>query len=128
MKRYALVGTILFLTVILAGQIYAVTRENASPPGEVLDAATETTTAVRMYGVFAVEVTSSGVGTILIERSEDNSTNWVTVKTLTNTSSTEQRKFLYENQGDEGGRGGGAWYRAYLNTLTSGSYRVRLVK
>ena len=106
--------------------IYALSKQTAAYPGEVLDAQDEYTTAMQFAGVFAVEVSSTGVGTLTIERSENNST-WHTVKTLTNASAGEQRKYLYETFGDTD-RSAGAYYRVFLTTLTSGSYRVRLVK
>ncbi len=134
MTRYALVGksiilsVILLLGVVLAGPtLNALTKETAPPPGEVLDVQDEATTAIKLPGTFAVEVSSTGVGTIKIYRSESGSANWLVVKTLTNTSAGDQRKYLYEYFGDDG-RGGGAWYKAVVTTLSSGSYRIRFVK
>lgn len=119
-----LVAGILFIVSIK--DVNALSRQSAESPGESLAAQYSTTTPVLMYGVFAVEVTSTGVGTIYIQRSEDG-TNYKRVKTLTNASATEQRKYLYETFGDTD-RSRGAWYRAWVETLTSGSYVVRFVR
>ena len=119
-----------FLTIVLVAlsiNVYALQKQSAAAPGEVLDSNGDETTAVQMAGLFAVEVTSTGVGTIQIKRSEDNST-WIVVKTLTNASVGDQRKYLYEYFGDEDSSKG-AWYKAVLSgNPTSGSFRVRLVK
>ena len=120
-----------FLTIVLVAlsiNVYALQKQSAAAPGEVLDSNGDETTAVQMAGLFAVEVTSTGVGTIQIKRSEDNSSNWIVVKTLTNASAGDQRKYLYEYFGDEDSSKG-AWYKAVLSgNPTSGSFRVRLVK
>ena len=121
-----LVFAALVMVLFAVTGIYALSKQTAAYPGEVLDAQDEYTTAMQFAGVFAVEVSSTGVGTLTIERSEDNS-SWHTVKTLTNSSAGEQRKYLYETFGDTD-RSAGAYYRAYLTTLTSGSYRVRFIK
>lgn len=121
-----LVLAALVLVLFSVTGIYALSKQTAAYPGEVLDAQDEYTTAMQFAGVFAVEVSSTGVGTLTIERSEDNS-SWQTVKILTNSSAGEQRKYLYETFGDTD-RSAGAYYRAYLTTLTSGSYRVRFVR
>lgn len=119
-----------FLTIVLVAlsiNVYALQKQSAAAPGEVLDSNGDETTAVQMAGLFAVEVTSTGVGTIQIKRSEDNST-WIVVKTLTNSAVGDQRKYLYEYFGDEDSSKG-AWYKAVLSgNPTSGSFRVRLVK
>ena len=119
-----------FLTIVLVAlsiNVYALQKQSAAAPGEVLVSDKDETTAVQMTGLFAVEVTSTGVGTIQIKRSEDNST-WIVVKTLTNASVGDQRKYLYEYFGDEDSSKG-AWYKAVLSgNPTSGSFRVRLVK
>lgn len=119
-----------FLTIVLVAlsiNVYALQKQSAAAPGEVLDSDGDETTAVQMAGLFAVEVTSTGVGTIQIKRSEDNST-WIVVKTLTNSAVGDQRKYLYEYFGDEDSSKG-AWYKAVLSgDPTSGSFRVRLVK
>ena len=119
-----------FLTIVLVAlsiNVYALQKQSAAAPGEVLDSDGDETTAVQMAGLFAVEVTSTGVGTIQIKRSEDNST-WIVVKTLTNSAVGDQRKYLYEYFGDEDSSKG-AWYKAVLSgNPTSGSFRVRLVK
>jgi hypothetical protein len=126
---------ILAIFVIGFGQYaYALQKQNAAAPGTVLDSATEQTTSVLMKGVFAIEVTSTGVGTLSIYRSEANSaavtgTDWVKVKTITNASAGDKRIYMYESFGDAfGDASPGAWYVVYLTTLTSGSYRVRLVR
>ena len=120
-----------FLTIVLVAlsiNVYALQKQSAAAPGEVLDSDGDATTAVQMAGLFAVEVTSTGVGTIQIKRSEDNSTNWIVVKTLTNSAAGDQRKYLYEYFGDEDSSKG-AYYKAYMSgDPTSGSFRVRLVK
>ena len=120
-----------FLTIVLVAlsiNVYALQKQSASAPGEVLGSDGDETTAVQMAGLFAVEVTSTGVGTIQIKRSEDNSTNWIVVKTLTNSAAGDQRKYLYEYFGDEDSSKG-AYYKAYMSgDPTSGSFRVRLVK
>lgn len=119
-----------FLTIVLVAlsiNVYALQKQSAAAPGEVLDSDGDETTAVQMTGLFAVEVTSTGVGTIQIKRSEDK-TNWIVVKTLTNASPGDQRKYLYEYFGDEDSSKG-AWYKAVLSgNPSSGSFRVRLVK
>ena len=119
-----------FLTIVLVAlsiNVYALQKQSAAAPGEVLDSDGDETTAVQMTGLFAVEVTGTGVGTIQIKRSEDNST-WIVVKTLTNASAGDQRKYLYEYFGDEDSSKG-AWYKAVLSgNPSSGSFRVRLVK
>lgn len=119
-----------FLTIVLVAlsiNVYALQKQSAAAPGEVLVSDKDETTAVQMTGLFAVEVTSTGVGTIQIKRSEDNST-WIVVKTLTNSAVGDQRKYLYEYFGDEDSSKG-AWYKAVLSgNPTSGSFRVRLVK
>lgn len=119
-----------FLTIVLVAlsiNVYALQKQSAAAPGEVLDSDGDETAAVQMTGLFAVEVTSTGVGTIQIKRSEDK-TNWIVVKTLTNASAGDQRKYLYEYFGDEDSSKG-AWYKAVLSgNPTSGSFRVRLVK
>ena len=119
-----------FLTIVLVAlsiNVYALQKQSAAAPGEVLDSNGDETTAVQMAGLFAVEVTSTGVGTIQIKRSEDNST-WIVVKTLTNSAAGDQRKYLYEYFGDEDSSKG-AWYKAVLSgNPSSGSFRVRLVK
>lgn len=119
-----------FLTIVLVAlsiNVYALQKQSAAAPGEVLDSDGDETTAVQMAGLFAVEVTSTGVGTIQIKRSEDNST-WIVVKTLTNSAVGDQRKYLYEYFGDEDSSKG-AWYKAVLSgNPSSGSFRVRLVK
>ena len=72
-----------FLTIVLVAlsiNVYALQKQSAAAPGEVLVSDKDETTAVQMTGLFAVEVTSTGVGTIQIKRSEDNSTNWIVVK------------------------------------------------
>jgi hypothetical protein len=119
-----------FLTIVLVAlsiNVYALQKQSAAAPGEVLDSDGDETTAVQMTGLFAVEVTGDGVGTIQIKRSEDK-TNWIVVKTLTNASAGDQRKYLYEYFGDEDSSNG-AWYKAVLSgNPTSGSFRVRLVK
>lgn len=119
-----------FLTIVLVAlsiNVYALQKQSAAAPGEVLDSDGDETAAVQMTGLFAVEVTSTGVGTIQIKRSEDK-TNWIVVKTLTNASAGDQRKYLYEYFGDEDSSKG-AWYKAVLSgDPTSGSFRVRLVK
>ena len=119
-----------FLTIVLVAlsiNVYALQKQSAAAPGEVLDSDGDETTAVQMTGLFAVEVTGDGVGTIQIKRSEDK-TNWIVVKTLTNASAGDQRKYLYEYFGDEDSSKG-AWYKAVLSgDPTSGSFRVRLVK
>lgn len=119
-----------FLTIVLVAlsiNVYALQKQSAAAPGEVLDSNGDETTAVQMAGLFAVEVTSTGVGTIQIKRSEDNST-WIVVKTLTNSAVGDQRKYLYEYFGDEDSSKG-AWYKAVLSgNPSSGSFRVRLVK
>ena len=120
-----------FLTIVLVAlsiNVYALQKQSAAAPGEVLVSDGDETTAVQMAGLFAVEVTSTGVGTIQIKRSEDNSTNWIVVKTLTNSAAGDQRKYLYEYFGDEDSSKG-AYYKAYMSgDPTSGSFRVRLVK
>jgi hypothetical protein len=120
-----------FLTIVLVAlsiNVYALQKQSAAAPGEVLGSDGDETTAVQMAGLFAVEVTSTGVGTIQIKRSEDNSTNWIVVKTLTNSAAGDQRKYLYEYFGDEDSSKG-AYYKAYMSgDPTSGSFRVRLVK
>lgn len=118
-----IMGVILIVSI---KDVNALSKQSAAYPGQSLAVQYSTTSPIQIGGVFAVEVTSTGVGTISIQRSEDG-TNYNTVKTLTNASSTEQRKYLYETFGDTD-RSAGAWYRAYLTTLTSGSYRVRFVK
>ena len=119
---------ILVFSMFLGTSIFALTRESATAPGEALKADTNETTAVRMYGLFACEVTSTGVGTIQIKRSENGTTNWVVVKTLTNTSAGDRRVYLYEAFGDID-RSPGAYYKAYMSgNPASGSFRVRLVK
>lgn len=119
-----------FLTIVLVAlsiNVYALQKQSAAAPGEVLDSDGAETTAVQMAGLFAVEVTGDGVGTIQIKRSEDK-TNWIVVKTLTNASAGDQRKYLYEYFGDEDSSKG-AWYKAVLSgNPSSGSFRVRLVK
>lgn len=106
---------------------FAISKESASVPGEALSADEDETTPIQMAGVFAVEATSTGIGTLLVQRSEDNST-YITVKTLTNTVAGDQRKYLYETFGDTD-RSKGAWYKVVLSgNPTSGSFRVRLVK
>ena len=127
MRKYVIV----ILAIILVGisaNILALQKESATAPGEALINDADETTAVLMKGLFAVEVTSTGIGTIQIKRSEDNSTNWVVVKTLTNTAAGDQRKYIYESFGDEDASIG-AYYKAVLSGApSSGSYRVRLVK
>ena len=118
---------VIFLAFLCAIPAVAFQKQNAAAPGEVLDVQDEETTPIFLSGTFAMEVTSTGIGTLQIKRSEDK-TNWVIVKTLTNGSATEQRKYLYESMGDGTPRLEGAWYKAVLSTLTSGSYRVRMVK
>lgn len=118
---------VIFLAFLCAIPAVAFQKQNAAAPGEVLDAQDEETTPIFLSGTFAMEVTSTGIGTLQIKRSEDK-TNWVIVKTLTNGSATEQRKYLYESMGDSTPRLEGAWYKAVLSALTSGSYRVRMVK
>jgi len=125
-RTIAAVVAFLAAVVVVSTIGYTFSRENAPYPGEVLDTQNDATTPVLMKGVFAVEVTSTGVGTITIKRSEDG-TNYITVKTLTNTAATEQRKYLYESFGDVD-KGNGAYYKAVVTTLTSGSYRVRFVR
>lgn len=116
------------LVVVVALQAYAFSKQSASAPGEVLNSDGDVTTATQLSGVFAVEMTSTGVGTVLIQRSENNST-WVTVKTITNTSAGDQRKYIYESFGDGTLKFDKAWYRAYMSGApTSGSFRVRLVQ
>lgn len=106
---------------------FAISKESAAVPGEALLADGDETTAVQMAGVFAVEATSTGIGTLLVQRSEDNST-YITVKTLTNTVAGDQRKYIYETFGDTD-RSKGAWYKVVLSgNPSSGSFRVRLVK
>ena len=120
-----------FLTIVLVAlsiNVYALQKQSAAAPGEVLGSDGDETTAVQMAGLFAVEATSTGVGTIQIKRSEDNSSNWIVVKTLTNASAGDQRKYLYETFGDTD-KSKGAWYKAVLSgNPTSGSFRVRFVK
>ena len=125
-------STLSVLAIILLGILCAIPtmafqKQNAAVPGEVLDSNGDETTAVWMTGTFAYEQTSTGIGTIQIKRSE-NKSNWIVVKTYTNTSAGDQRKYLYESMGD-GAILGGAWYKAVLvGAPTSGSFRVRLVK
>ena len=126
MKKF----TIAFLTVVLmiiSANIYALQKQSAASPGEVLDSDTDATTPVLMKGVFAVEMTSTGVGTINIQRSEDGTT-YHTVKAFTNTAAEERRKYLYESFGDEDSSKG-AWYKAVMSgNPSAGSFRVRLVQ
>ena len=126
MRKY-IVPFLTSVLVALSINVYALQKQSAAAPGEVLDSNGDETTAVQMAGLFAVEVTSTGVGTIQIKRSEDNST-WIVVKTLTNSAVGDQRKYLYEYFGDEDSSKG-AWYKAVLSgNPSSGSFRVRLVK
>lgn len=119
-----MVVSAMFISVI---PIYALTRESAAVPGEVLDADADATTPVKFWGTFAYEATSTGVGTILIQRSEDNVT-YITVKTLTNTSAGDRRGYLYEAFGDID-RSSGAYYKAVVSgSPASGSWRFRFVK
>jgi hypothetical protein len=107
--------------------IYALTKQTAAVPGEVLDSDGDETTPAKFWGVFAYEVTSTGVGTILIQRSEDNST-YMTVKTLTNTSAADKRGYLYEAFGDID-QSSGVYYKAVMSgDPSSGSFRFRFVK
>lgn len=116
------------LILLSASTIGAFQKQSAAVPGEALKVDTNETSAVQMSGVFAVEVTSTGIGTIDIKRSENNST-WITVKTLTNTAAGDQRKYLYESFGDGQLSMDKAWYKAVLNgDPSSGSFRVRFVK
>ena len=117
----------IFFAILFTIPTMAFQKQNAAAPGEVLDVQDEETTPLYLSGTFALEVTSTGIGTIQIKRSENKAT-WIVVKELTNGSATEQRKYLYESLGDDGSRLEGAWYKAVLSTLTSGSYRVRMVK
>lgn len=137
MRRNGLITVLLMVAAVIVlvicmiflapvDDVRALSRQSAENPGESLSSQYSTTTPVLMYGVFAVEVTSTGVGTIYIQRSEDGTT-YKRVKTLTNASPTEQRKYLYETFGDTD-KSKGAWYRAWVQTLSSGSYVVRFVK
>jgi hypothetical protein len=124
-----IVALVIALSLFLgASTILALSKQSAAAPGEALEVDKDETTAIKMAGVFAVEVTSTGIGTIQIKRSEDGSTNWMVVKTLTNTTAGDQRKYLYETFGDTD-RSLGAYYKAYLSgNPTSGTFRVRFVK
>ena len=124
----AIIALMVFGAIFLViSTSFAISKESAAVPGEALLADTDETTPIQMAGVFAVEATSTGIGTLLIQRSEDNST-YITVKTLTNTAAGDQRKYLYETFGDTD-KSKGAWYKAVLSgNPTSGSFRVRFVK
>jgi len=125
----AIIALIFALTLVIGvTSIFAMTKQSYAAPGEALLVDTNETTAVQMAGVFAVEVTSTGIGKIDIKRSEDGSTNWVIVKTLTNTAAGDKRKYFYETFGDTDSSSG-AYYKAVLNgDPDSGSFRVRFVK
>lgn len=125
-KIFIIVTLIVSISVI-GHNIYALQKESATSPGEIFDADGDETTAILVRGVFAVEMTSSGIGTILIKRSEDGTT-YYQVKSYTNTSAEERRKYLYESFGD-GDSSKGAYYKAVMSgDPTSGSFRVRIVK
>lgn len=127
-KKIALSAITIILLVFSSQLSMAYKTQSAAIPGEVLDSDGDATTAVLMSGTFAYEVTSTGIGTILIQRSENNST-WVTVKTLTNTSAGDRRKYLYEAFGENGQPNDKAWYKAVMSgDPSSGSFRVRFVK
>lgn len=115
------------LSIFSISVIQAFQKQSAAIPGEVLDSNGDETTAVLMGGLIAVEMTSTGIGTIDIKRSQDKST-WITVKTYTNTSAGDRRKYIYENCGDGTlGRMDKVWYKAVLNgDPSSGSFRVRM--
>lgn len=124
----AIIALMVFGAIFLViSTSFAISKESAAVPGESLLVDTDETTPIQMAGVFAVEATSTGIGTLLIQRSEDNST-YITVKTLTNTAAGDQRKYLYETFGDTD-KSKGAWYKAVLSgDPSSGSFRVRFVK
>ena len=127
MKKLLLVLVVLIFTITA----YAAVRESAAYPGERLASQNDKTTAKTFYGVFYCLATSSGVGNIYIQRSEDN-TNWVTVKIVNKPDTNSITKAFYEQFGDESIVGhpntGKAYYRAILLDspgLSSGSLRVR---
>jgi hypothetical protein len=128
-RKITLPALVAILIALSALPVIAYQKQSAAVPGEALISDGDETTAIQLAGLFAVEVTSTGVGTILIRRSEDNST-WITVKTITNTVAGDQRKFVYEPFGDGNVlKMEKVWYKAVLSgNPSSGSFRVRLVK
>lgn len=127
-KKSALLALVAITICFIPYVVTAFEKQSYAIPGEALKADGDATTAVQMWGVFACEATSTGIGTILIQRSENNST-WVTVKTITNTVAGDQRKYIYESFGDGTLKFDKAWYKAVLSgDPSSGSFRVRLVK
>jgi hypothetical protein len=127
-RKITLPALVAILIALSAFPVIAYQKQSAAVPGEALISDGDETTAIQLSGLFAVEVTSTGVGTILIKRSEDNIT-WITAKTLTNTVAGDQRKFVYEPFGDGNiFKMEKAWYKAVLSDPTSGSFYVRLVK
>ena len=121
-------AAVLFCALVGTNTSFALSKQSHAAPGEVLDSNGDATTPTQFAGVFAYESTSTGVGTIKIQRSESGSANWVTIKTLTNTSAGDQRGYLYETFGDTD-RSPGAYYKAVMSgNPSSGSFRFRFVK
>lgn len=126
--RFFLIVTLIVSISVIGHNLYALQKQSAALPGEIFDANADETTPVQMKGLFAVEMTSSGIGTILIKRSEDAVT-YYTVKSYTNTAAGDRRKYLYESFGDGTDSSAGAYYKAVMSgALTSGTFRVRFVK
>jgi hypothetical protein len=124
--RKTILSALLVLFIALTAQAFS--RQSAAIPGEELSRDGDETTAVQMAGTFAVEMTSTGIGTIQIKRSEDKST-WIVVETYTNSSAADRREYMYESFGDGTLAFDKAWYKAVLSgNPSSGSFRVRLVQ
>jgi hypothetical protein len=128
MKRISILLTVLAVMAV-ASLSYALSAQNAAAPGEVLTNDTDSTTAVLMKGVFAVDVINTATAaTLLVKRSENNSTNWVIVKTITISAAGSLRKFLYEPFGDVD-RSNGAYYKVVMSgSPTGGTCTVRVVR
>lgn len=124
----AIIALMFLLTLVVgASSVFALSKESSSAPGEAMSSDADETTAVQMAGVFAVEMNSTGLGTIDLKRSEDG-TNYYTVKTYTKSSTKDLRKYFYETFGDLDS-GSGAYYKLVLDgDLSSGSLRGRLVQ
>ena len=128
MKKYTLLATA--LVFLMTSLCFAFSAQNAAPPGQTLTNDTDATTAVRMKGVFAVDfINTATAATLLIERSENNSTNWVIVKTVVLTAAGSKRVFVYEPLGDVNPAEAGAYYKVVMSgPPTGGTVKVRVVR
>jgi len=127
MKGKNWIITMLVVMMVLAFVIasQAKLRQTAAYPGEALAAQNSATTPLQFFGLFYCIASSTGVGNIYIQRSED-ATNWALVKIINKPDTKPVCKPIYEQFGDE--NIGKAYYRAILLDnpgLASGSLRVR---